>query len=147
MNNIDLCRYIEDYLTILENNYRYANSKKISFEEVFEMIKDLSKMLNKLNDTKKVGNYCIKRYIPLLNLLLKIDTNPNHNVYHNQYITEAYKFASRISLEHYMIYREWDEPEEEKFFEPRFNIMEGYVHYLQEIETNPNFRIFTCLLE
>lgn len=141
MNNIDLCRYIEDYLTILENNYRYANSKKISFEEVFEMIKDLSKMLNKLNDTKKVGNYCIKRYIPLLNLLLKIDTNPNHNVYYNQYIKEAYKFASRISLEHYMIYREWDEPEEEKFFEPRFNIMEGYVHYLQEIETNPNFRI------
>ena len=41
MNNIDLCRYIEEYLTILENNYRYANLKKISFEEVFEMIKDL----------------------------------------------------------------------------------------------------------
>ena len=38
-----------------------------------------------------------------------------------------------------MVYREWDEPEKEKFFEPRYNILSGYIHFLQEMAINPNF--------
>lgn len=131
---------LDKTLTILENNYRYAWGKKIPFEEVFEMMQDAYVLLNNYEDnTKECGNIIIKRYIPLLNLLVKIDTNINHYEEYNKMLKYSYKLGARVSLEHYMIYREWDEPEKEKFFEPRYNILCGYMHYLQELECNPNF--------
>jgi len=74
-------------------------------------------------------------------LLVKIDNNANHLPEYEKQLKFAYKLGARISLEHYMVYREWNEPEREKFFEPRYNILCGYIHYLQELECNPNFRV------
>ena len=51
----------------------------------------------------------------------------------------AYKLGSRVSLEHYMVYREWNE--EEGFFKIRYKILQGYIHYLQEIDLNPKFEL------
>lgn len=141
MDNNEIYIAIDNLLTILENNYRYKYGEKISFEEVYEMIKDLNNLFNNYNETKKCGELIIKRYIPLLDLLLVVDTNPNHNKDYNDILKNAYKLAARVSLEHYMVYREWDEPEKEKFFEPRYNILAGYIHYLQELECNPNFHV------
>ena len=130
---------IVDLLTIIENNYRYKYGTKIPFEEIFEMVKDLNSLFNSYDDTKTVGELVIKRYIPILDLLSVIDTNENHRIEYEKIIKNAYKLAARVSLEHYMVYREWDEPEKEKFFEPRYNILCGYIHYLQELECNPKF--------
>lgn len=133
---------IIEILTILENNFRYNYGKKISFEEIFEMMKDLySLFCNFEGNIKECGELVIKRYIPLLDLLVQIDTNINHYQEYGKQLKYAYKIGARISLEHYMIYREWDEPENEKFFEPRYNILAGYIHYLQELECNPNLRV------
>lgn len=131
---------INKLLTILENNFRYDFGKKIPINEVFEMLKDLNVLINNYESHKKeVGELCIKRYIPLLDLLIKIDVNQSHFVEYDKMLKNAYKLGARVSLEHYMVYREWDEPEKEKFFEPRYNILVGYIHYLQELECNPNF--------
>jgi len=133
---------IDKTLTILENNFRYNYGKKISYDEIYEMMKDLYALLcNFESETKKCGEIVIRRYIPLLDLLVKIDTNQNHFIDYEKHLKNAYKLASRVSLEHYMVYREWNEPENEKFFEPRYNILIGYIHYLQELECNPNFRV------
>lgn len=131
---------IDKILTILENNFKYSYGKKIPFDEVFEMMKDLYALFcNFESETKECGKFVIKRYIPLLDLLVKIDTNPNHLVEYEKHLKNAYKLGARVSLEHYMVYREWEEPEKEKFFEPRYNILCGYIHYLQELELNPKF--------
>ena len=131
---------IDKILTILENNFKYSYGKKIPFDEVFEMMKDLYALFcNFESETKECGKFVIKRYIPLLDLLVKIDTNPNHLVEYEKHLKNAYKLGARVSLEHYMVYREWEEPEKEKFFEPRYNILSGYIHYLQELEMNPKF--------
>ena len=140
MEEKEIYKAIDSTLTILENNFRYAWGKKIPFEEVFEMIKDLHVLFcNYERNTKECGKIVVKRYIPLLDLLIKVDTNPNHSLEYVNYLKYAYKLGARVSLEHYMVYREWDEPEKEKFFEPRYNILSGYIHYLQELECNPNF--------
>lgn len=132
---------IDQLLGILENNFRYKFGKKIPYNEIFEIMKDLYDLFCAYEkNTKECGTIVIKRYIPLLDLLVKIDTNPNHLVVYEKHLKNAYKLAARVSLEHYMVYREWNEPEKEKFFEPRYNILVGYVHYLQELECNPNFR-------
>ena len=133
---------IVEILDILTNNFKYSFGKKISFEDIFEMMKDLySLFLNFEDNTKECGELVIKRYIPLLDLLVQIDTNPNHYQEYAKHLKYAYKLGARISLEHYMVYREWDEPEKEKFFEPRYDILAGYIHYLQELECNPNLRV------
>ncbi|MBO5143018.1 MAG: hypothetical protein J6C46_08560 [Clostridia bacterium] len=140
MEEKEIYKAIDSTLTILENNFRYAWGKKIPFEEVFEMIKDLHVLFcNYERNTKECGKIVVKRYIPLLDLLIKVDTNSNHSLEYVNYLKYAYKLGARVSLEHYMVYREWDEPEKEKFFEPRYNILSGYIHYLQELECNPNF--------
>ena len=141
MKEKEIKEAIESILTILENNFRYSYGNKISFEEIFEMMKDLYALFSNFeSNIKECGELVVKRYIPLLDLLIKIDNNTNHLQEYEKQLKNAYKLGSRVSLEHYMVYREWDEPEKEKFFEPRYNILSGYVHYLQELECNPNFR-------
>ena len=132
---------ILDILDILKENFRYSYGKKISFEEIFEMMKDLYVLFNNFEDNvQECGEIVIKKYIPLLDLLIQVDNNHNHLIEYEKHLKNAYKLAARVSLEHYMVYREWDEPEKEKFFEPRYNILAGYIHYLQELECNPEFR-------
>ena len=127
-------------LDILQNNFKYSYGKNISFDEVFEMMNDLYVLFNNFEqNTQECGELVVKRYIPLLDLLIAIDKNYNHLVEYEKHLKNAYKLGARVSLEHYMVYREWNEPEKEKFFEPRYNILVGYMHYLQELECNPNF--------
>lgn len=136
----EIRKTIDKILKILEENFRYNFGKKISFEEIFEMMKDLYALFsNYEQNVNECGNLVIKRYIPLLDLLIKIDNNTEHLQEYEKHLKNAYKLGARVSLEHYMVYREWEEPEKEKFFEPRYNILCGYIHYLQELECNPKF--------
>jgi len=141
MNSKQIYEAIDETLTILRNNFKYSFGKKITYDEIFEMMKDLYALFcNFESNTKICGELAIAKYIPLLDLLIKIDTNSNHLIEYEKHLKNAYKLGARISLEHYMVYREWDEPENEKFFEPRYNILCGYIHYLQELECNPDFK-------
>jgi hypothetical protein len=140
MDSKEIYSNIDKILTILENNFRYKYGKKIPYPDVFELINDLYVLFQNFeNHKKECGNLVIKRYIPLLDLMIKVDTNPQHIQEYEKILRYSYKIGARISLEHYMVFREWYEPEKEKFFEPRYNILSGYIHYLQEIDTNPNF--------
>lgn len=131
---------IIDILDILENNFKYSYGKKISFEEIFEMMKDLYALFNKFQvNRQECGQLVIKKYIPLLDLLIEIDNNKNHLIEYDKHLKNAYKLGARVSLEHYFIYREWDFPEKDKFFAPRYPAICGYIHFLQEIVLNPKF--------
>ena len=142
MDSKEIYKAIDQTLNILEYNFKYSYGKKISYDEIFEMMKDLYILFTNFEENRnECGQIAIKRYIPLLDLLVTIDTNPKHLPDYNMQLKYAYKIAARVSLEHYMVYREWDEPEKDKFYEPRYNILVGYMHYLQELECNPNFKI------
>ena len=140
MTNKEIYTTIDQILNILENNFKYKFGQKIPYDDVYEMINDLYILFQNFeNRTKECGQLVIKRYIPLIDLLIKVDGNPEHVIKYEEILKYSYKIGARISLEHYMVYREWNEPEKEKFFEPRYNILSGYIHFLQEIDTNPNF--------
>ena len=140
MTNKEIYNAIDKTLTILRNNFKYKYGKKIPYDDIHEMVKDLVVLFaNYEKNVKECGELIVNRFIPLLDLLIRIDTNPNHLVDYEKYLKNAYKLGARVSLQHYMVYREWDEPEKEKFFEPRYNILVGYIHYLQELECNPKF--------
>lgn len=140
MDEKEIYNAIDKTLTILENNFRYSYGKKIPFQDIFEMMKDLySLFCNFEQNTQKCGELATKRYIPLLDLLVKVDNNTNHLVEYEKHLKNAYKLGARVSLEHYFVYREWDFSEKDKFFAPRFPAICGYIHFLQEIVLNPNF--------
>ena len=140
LNKKEVYKAIDNILNILENNFRYSYGKKIPFQEIYEMMKDLYLLFNSYEkNVKECGDIVIKRYIPLLDLLVEIDNNTTHLQEYDKQLKYAYKLGARVSLEHYMVYREWEEQPDGKFFEPRYKIMQGYVHFLQEIETNPKF--------
>jgi len=144
----EIVKYINDYLTILHNNFTGYSKKKIPYKELNEMMKDLSKLFDTyyVKNSVECSKLCVKKYIPLLNLMLKLDRRKEVAYdYYNQ-LKEAYRMASRTSLEHYFMYREWDEPYAEKFFAPRISILRGFIHYLQEITTNPDFRLLIANL-
>lgn len=140
--------YIEQYLTIFENNLNKLTpkEKRIPLNKILEMITDLNEMFEAYfkEEPDKASEISVKRYIPLLDLMLKLDkTNAQK---YEKFLHTAYKIASRTSLEHYFIYREWGERKEDKFFAPRFEIMRGYIHYLQEITENPNFKMLIVMM-
>lgn len=138
IEDIQIYNTIEKILTILETNFRYSYGKKIPYPEIFDMVQDLHNLFNSYEHHKEeCGDLVIKRYIPLLDLLITIDKDYNHLVEYEQFLKNAYKLGARTSLEHYFVYREWDDAE--KFFAPRYNIMIGYLHYLQELDDNPQF--------
>lgn len=140
MQKNEIRNAIDSILSILENNFRKNSKNSISYDEIFEMCKDLDVLFkNYEENVKECGLLVIKKYIPILDLLVKIDNNPKHLQEFDKMLKYAYKLGARISLEHYMVYREWDLPEKEKFFQPRYNILVGYMHYLQELECNPKF--------
>lgn len=133
-------QYITQILDIMENNFAQKKKKRvIPMEEIHEMMVDLYKLFNECyaNEQIRCSIISIKRYIPLLNMLMRIDRE-NANEY-QLHIKNAFKMAARTSLTHYMVYREWDD--KDKFFSPRFEIMEGYIHYLEEIAKNPKFTL------
>lgn len=139
MTDKETFMYIEAYLNILINLFKTKKVKKEQKPELYSMCEELDKMFTsvELKDVKRVGILTINRYIPVLELLLKIENNPDNRIGYDKLLHNAYKRGARISLEHYMIYREWNE--KEKFFLPRYRIMVGYMHYLQELVLNPKF--------
>ena len=133
-------QYITQILDIMENNFSKKRSKRvIPKSEIHDMMVDLHKLFNECYPKEQVrcSILSIKRYIPLLNMLMKI--HREYSAEYQMHIKDAFKMAARTSLTHYMVYREWDD--KDKFFSPRFEIMEGYVHYLEEIAKNPNFTL------
>lgn len=142
-----LFEMIDKTLNVLENNFKNRATNKIPISDTFSMVKDLYVLFTNFEKyTKECGKIIIKRYIPLLDFLIKFDNDDTHLVEYNKLLKYSYKLGARISLEHYMVYREWDIPEKEKLFEPRYEILVGYIHYLEEIVLNPRFYtlIFNC---
>lgn len=140
MSDKQIYETIDKILTILEQNFKYDYGKKIPYDDIYDMMNDLySLFCSYEHNTKKCGEIVIKRYIPLLDLLVKVDDNREHSIEYEKWLKNAYKLGARISFEHYMVYREWEWAKKDKFFEPRYNAIRGYIHYLGEMVFNPNF--------
>ena len=85
MKDNEIYNAIDQTLTILENNFRYQFGKKITYEEIFEMMKDLHILFTNFEENiQECGNLATKRYIPLLDLLVSIDNNGNHLIEYNK---------------------------------------------------------------
>ena len=83
----EILNYIEQYFLILNKNFDVKTKKKIPYSEIFNMMGDLYNLFNEYYKLNQVdcSKLAIKKYIPLLKLILKINKNGNYNeTYENQ---------------------------------------------------------------
>lgn len=150
LNEKQILDYILKYFELLDKNFDSKNKKKLPFQDLKNIMDDMNVLFNKFYDLnpEKCSRLSTKRYIPLLNLVVKLDKDGTRAIEYMKYLKNAYRMSARTSLESYFIYREWElEPSDlERIFTPRYNILVGYVHYLEEIVTNPNLRLIIANL-
>lgn len=132
MNKNELKKTINNILETLEKNFKYSYGEKISFENVFELMNTLTELFDVYinEDAKECCEILIKRYIPLLNLLIAVDNNTIRKPQYHDMLKESYRKSAKRSFLHWLIYYEWDEPIEKKVFEPRIKILDAYIYYL-----------------
>ena len=125
---------IENIFRIIDASFLGRNrGKKLNFTEIFELMNDLKGLFNIYaeKEPKEAGKMDVNKYIKLLTMLIKLDVSRERlKEYHDQ-LENAYRIAGSVSLEHFIIYYEWYE--EEKFFEERYEILEGYCYYLNRM--------------
>lgn len=145
--------YIVNILRILEGNFATKNTKRMPIADVYYLLKELYTLFNDYftEDEVDCSKLAKAKYLPLLRLMEKLD-KPNYDVY-RAWEKNATKMAARTSLENYFIYREWDAVENSKdlkdesiIYANRTEYIRGYIHYLEQIATNPKFHLLIANL-
>lgn len=140
LNSEDIKKAINSIISIINNNFIKEKGKLLSSDEIYDFIQDLDNLMkNYENNVKDNGLIAINKAIPLINLIIKLEKDEEKKAFYYQFLKILYKYGARISLNHYFIYREWDIPDKEKFYAPRYQAIQGYIHFLEEIVLNPNF--------
>lgn len=124
----------------LEGNFKKKKKEQITMDNIFTLMKDLKALFSTYSelDRKGCGRLVITRYIKLINLMLNIEIRQNRLAEYHDQLKNAYKLAARVSLEHFLIYYEWDS--DDKVYEKRVNILEGYVYFLNTMCYNRKIR-------
>lgn len=137
---------ISDILTLLEKEFLENNGKTIDKKDVFELVQTLSQLFNTFIgfDEKNCSDTIKGRYIPLLNLLTKVDRDKERQAQYLYYLEEAYKLSARYDFASFLVYYEWEE--EDKLFEKRYTILHSYVYYLNQMAHDPQFEMIIANL-
>ena len=144
MQSTSLRDYILKYVAIIDVNLK-KKTKVIPLKELIEMLTDLNEMLNEyyLEDTSKCSDIARIKYLPILKSIMSQDKSKENRGIYQGFMKNAFRMSSYNSLHYYMLYREWDE--KDKFYLPRLKIMQGYIHYLQELDdVNSNVNLVIC---
>lgn len=104
-------------------------------QQTYSIVCDLEQLFNQYSKLNPVecGKLVIKRYIKLINLLLVLETNQERKVEYYNKLENAYRLGARVSLEHFIIYYEWNWNKEDKLLENRYPILGAYVYYLNKM--------------
>ena len=130
---------MDDLIVIIQTtlntiNRSIKNIKDESYRDnLFGIMSDLKAEFEVYSKHNSVdcSSLVIKSYIPLLNLLIKVETNKDKLMQYHNDLENAYKLAARASLEHFIVYLEWYE--KDKLLEPRYDILNAYVYYLNRM--------------
>lgn len=141
MNKHDLIVLINSTLNTIDDglgrNIRSEEYRKRLigiFEDLMLEFEEYSKI-----EPIECGRLVIKRWIPLLNFMIKVENSEERRVKYHNALENGYKMAARCSLEHFIQYMEWWEKKEDKLLEPRYEILKSYIYYLNRMCFDPSF--------
>lgn len=112
----------------------FARGKSMpKIASLFPILRDLKELFDQYSDInpKECGKLVIQKYIKVLNLMITLELDKSRQAEYCMQLENAYKLAARVSLEHFIIYYEWEE--EEKLLEKRYGILQAYIYYLNRM--------------
>lgn len=133
---------INKSLKALDSNFtNKGHQKMFTYDQVFAIFEELDKLFKIYYDLDlfQCCKLVINKYIPLLNLIIRLDTHIERRIKYNEFLKNSYRMGARISLEHFMIYYDWDS--RDKFYENRVDILEGAVYYLNSMAYNRKIKL------
>lgn len=141
MEDVSVKAVIDKTIQTVNDNFDKKSRiyRKLSYDNLIELSKNLTLLFNEyINiDEFDCGKIVRTKYIPFLNLMLKIDNNNDNKMEYYKELENAYRVAARTSLEHFIIYYEWDF--KDKVLEKRYEILQSYVYYLNKMCFDPSF--------
>lgn len=146
VNIYELEKTLNTILKIIDKNLMHKLPKKITNDERFALMKDLKQLFETYNqeNLEKSVKLIKSRYIPLLNLLIKIEYNQEYKIEYLNMLENAYLLGARRDFGCFLVYYEWES--NDKIYESRYSILKAYVHYLNEMTFNPNFTLLIANL-
>lgn len=147
MNNTEHQNYeyrnsIYDILNMIEDNFKNKNKKgKLSYETMFELMRNLRQLIEFYDelDINTCTRIIKQRYIPTINLLMKLDKDVNNKKQYLEDLENAYKLGAKHDFSCFLVYYEWDS--NDKLYEKRYKILNSYVYYLNEMCFNQDLEL------
>lgn len=126
---------IEEIISILK-------STPLEPDVLFQTVKDLYNLLVVYleEDTSDACRYFIGTMIPFLQKVLLVEKNEEYSQKYYDMYKDSHGYAARRSLEHFILYYEWDWDEEDKLLENRYEILIPFVHYLNKMAFDENLQ-------
>ena len=133
MTTISTKESITNFLKYLETEFKEKRHYQLNERVLFDMMKDLKILFEMyiVEDVETCTKIIKYKYIPILNLLIKFSMKQEYKSEYLNQLENAYRLAGRWDLECFIIYYEWEE--EDKLYEKRYGILNGYVYYLNEM--------------
>lgn len=122
--------------------YDYIKNKKMPLEDKFVLITHINDLLyNYLQENQtECCRVCIKMFIPMLETTLVEPHKPTNLIKLYSMYRNAFALAGRRSLEHFILYYEWDWRQEDKLYENRQSVLKPFVFYLNKSAFDDNLK-------
>ena len=139
-------KLIEQIIEILIPHF--SRKKLIEASDEYNLVTDLYKLLKEyVNEDVNDGcRYLVKYLIPYLKACVTKERDPKKMKVLYSMLKESYCYAGRRSLEHFIIYYEWEWADETKLLENRYDILIPYVYYLNKMAFDPNLQWVLCAM-
>lgn len=133
---------IDELFELLRIDHLKPKNAKMQLDDKFILIKHLNSLINKYSseDTLECCKICIKNFIPMLEIFLLEKYNPEQIVELYSYYKNAFCIAGRRSLEHFIIFYEFDWRQEDKLYENRQSVLKPFVFYLNKSAFDPKLK-------
>ena len=126
----------------------FSRKKLIPVEEEYNLVCDLFSLLKEYVN-ENVGDACkyiVKYAIPYIQTCIGKERKPEKLSKLYTMLKECYCFAGRKSLEHFILFYEWDWDDDTKLLENRYPILIPYVYYLNKLAFDPNLEFVLCAM-
>ena len=122
--------------------FDYVKKNKMPLEDKYILINHINDLMyNYLQeDTTECCKVCIKMFIPLLETTLVEPHKPDNLISLYSMYRDAFALAGKRSLEHFILYYEWDWRQEDKLYENRQSVLKPFVFYLNKSAFDDNLR-------
>jgi predicted phage terminase large subunit-like protein len=134
---------LDELFELLRVDYSKKKENKMSLEDKFILITHINTLVNNYINEEKAEccRLIIKNFIPFLETTLVEHYEPETLLKVYEIYKGAFALAGQMSLEHFILYYEWEWNQNDKLYENRQEVLKPFVFYLNKSAFDPNLKM------